>query len=48
MVQMMENPEIIAEIIGAEIRKALEAVAETPLPAYAAENENEEEGDEEE
>lgn len=48
MLRMLDNTEIIAEIIGTEIRKALEAIAETPLPTYAGDNENEEEGDEEE
>lgn len=47
MLRMMDNTEIIAEIIGTEIRKALEAIAETPLPSEA-EDTNEEEGDEEE
>lgn len=47
---MMDNREMIADIIGKEIRKALEEIANTPLPTYAAEEcgeENEEEGDEE-
>lgn len=48
MLRMMDNVEIITEIISAEIRKALEAVAETPLPTYASEeSESEEENDEE-
>ena len=47
---MMDNREVIADIIGKEIRKALEEIADTPLPTYAAESsdeESEEEGDEE-
>ena len=48
MLRMMDNVEIITEIISAEIRKALEAVADTPLPTYASEeSESEEENDEE-
>ena len=48
MLRMMDNVEIITEIISAEIRKSLEAVADTPLPTYASEeSESEEEHDEE-
>lgn len=48
MLRMLDNVEIITEIISAEIRKALEAVADTPLPTYASEeSESEEENDEE-
>lgn len=52
MLRMMDNMEVIADIIGKEIRKALEDIADTPLPTYAAtedsSEESEEEGDEEE
>lgn len=49
MLRMMDNTEEIAGIIDQEIRKALEGIAETPLPTYAAEDDSdsEEEGDEE-
>ncbi len=50
MLRMMDNTEVIADMIDKEIRKALEAVADTPLPTYAAteeSDESEEEGDEE-
>lgn len=51
MLRMMDNAEVIADIIGKEIRKALEEIADTPLPNYAATEEggeeSEEEGDEE-
>lgn len=50
MLRMLDNAEVIADIIGKEIRKALEEIADTPLPTYAAESgdeESEEEGDEE-
>lgn len=43
--QMMDNTEMIASIIDAEIRSVLNDIADTPLPSYAAENaedENEE------
>lgn len=35
MVRMMDNTEMIASIIDAEVRKALNEIAETPLPEYA-------------
>lgn len=35
MVRMMDNTEMIASIIDAEVRKVLNEVAETPLPEYA-------------
>lgn len=49
MLQMLDNVEVISDIIGTEIRKVLEAIADTPLPDYAAEKneESEEEGSEE-
>lgn len=37
MVRMVDNTEVIAEIISTEIRAALEATADTPLPVYAVE-----------
>ena len=45
MVQMMDNVEVISSIIDEEIRKILNDIAETPLPAYAAENEADEESE---
>lgn len=49
MLQMLDNVEVISDIIDTEIRKVLEAIADTPLPDYAAEKneESEEEGSEE-
>lgn len=49
MLQMLDNVEVISSIIDTEIRKVLEAIADTPLPDYAAEKngESEEEGSEE-
>ena len=50
MLLMQDNAEVIADMIGKEIRAALEEIADTPLPTYAAEEnseESEEEGDEE-
>ena len=50
MLRMLDNTEVIADMIDKEIRKALEAVADTPLPTYAAteeSDESEEKGDEE-
>lgn len=38
MLRMLDNQERIASIIDAEIRKALNVLAETPLPDYAADN----------
>ena len=35
MVTMQENVEVIAAVIDEEIRRALEQMAETPLPEYA-------------
>lgn len=46
MVRMMDNVEKIADLIGAEIRRTLEGIAETPLPEYAAEAEAGEEDEE--
>ena len=36
MVQGLDNVEVIGSIIDAEIRRVLNAIAETPLPTYAA------------
>lgn len=51
MIRAMDNTEVIADIIGGEIRKALEEIADTPLPTYAEagnpNDESEEEDDEE-
>jgi hypothetical protein len=49
MIRSMESVETIAAILDAEIRTVLQGIAETPLPTYAAdgEEESEEEGDEE-
>lgn len=46
LITMMDNVQAISGILDAEIREALEQVAETPLPDYAANNEPEEEDDE--
>lgn len=46
MLRMIDNTEVIAEMIGDEIRKALEAVADTPLPTYAAGDDESEESEE--
>ena len=45
MLQMLDNVEIISSILDEEIRKILITVSETPLPEYAA-DENEEESEE--
>ena len=37
VIRGMESVEMIGQIIDGEIRRALEAIAETPLPEYAAE-----------
>ena len=42
MVQGMENIEVIDKVIDTEIRKVLEALSETPLPAYLMFQEEEE------
>ena len=50
LVRDMDNVEMIASIIGTEIRRLLEALAETPLPDYAADDgteDGEEDGEEE-
>ena len=50
MLLMQDNAEVIADMIGKEIRAALEEIADTPLPTYAAEEsseESKEEGDKE-
>ena len=47
MVQGMDNIEVINNIIYGEISNALNALADTPLPEYAA-NEDDEEADEDE
>lgn len=46
MVLMMDNVEIVSNIIDEEIRKILTAIAETPLPDYAADETEEDEEDE--
>ena len=43
VVQGMTSTEAIQEILDAEVRRALNAISESPLPAYAAENGDEEE-----
>ena len=45
LVLMMDNTEIIAQIIETEIRTVLTAIAETPLPDYAADEDETEEED---
>lgn len=40
MLQMMESVDAIRGILDVEIRKILEGIAETPLPEYAAEEED--------
>ena len=50
MVLMMDNVEVVAGIIDEEIRKILNEIAETPLPDYAAtedEDDEESEGEDE-
>lgn len=47
MVRMMDNVEQIADLIGREIRRTLEGIAETPLPDYATEESGEDAEDEE-
>lgn len=43
MVRGMENVEVITSVIDTEIRKVLEELAETPLPAYLLLQEDDEE-----
>ena len=43
MVRGLDNIEVISAIIDAEIRKVLEALSETPLPAYLLLQEDEDE-----
>ena len=43
MVRGMENVEVISNVIDTEIRKVLEGLAETPLPAYLLLQEEDEE-----
>lgn len=48
MVQGMDNVEVISSVIDAEIRKVLEGLADTPLPAYLLlQDEDEEDAGEE-
>ena len=47
MVRGMENVEVITSVIDTEIRKVLEELAETPLPAYLLLQEEEDEEAEE-
>ena len=46
MVRGMENVEVISNVIDKEIRKVLEGLSETPLPAYLLLHEDEEAGEE--
>lgn len=46
--QMLDNVEVISAMIADEIRNALEAVSETPLPEYVAADDETEEGEDEE
>lgn len=48
LVRAMDNTEVISSILDAEIRTVLNAIADTPLPVYAADEENSEEADGEE
>lgn len=43
MVQGMDNVEVINNVIDTEVRKALEALSDTPLPAYLLLQEDDEE-----
>lgn len=45
MVRMMDNTEMIANVIDTEVRQLLTDIANTPLPAYAAEIEEEEDNE---
>jgi hypothetical protein len=45
VIRGMESVEMINQIIDGEIRRALEAIAETPLPEYAAEMADKDEDD---
>lgn len=45
--RMIDNTEEIADIIADEIRTVLEEIADTPLPVYAADDEQQDEGEEE-
>ena len=47
MVRGMENVDVINSVIDTEIRKALEGLADTPLPAYLLLQEEETEAEEE-
>jgi hypothetical protein len=47
MVQGLENMEAITGIIDREIRRVLNGIADTPLPAYAADETPEEEEEQE-
>ena len=47
MVQGLDNVEVIGSIIDAEIRRVLNAIAETPLPTYAATDVSSDETEEE-
>ena len=46
MLRMMDSVETIADILDTEIRKTLEGISQTPLPDYAADKDEEDEGDE--
>lgn len=46
LLRMMDNTETIANMIDTEIRKVLNDIANTPLPSYAADEAESEEGEE--
>jgi len=46
MVRMMDNTEVIANVIDTEVRKTLADIAITPLPSYAADDNESEESEE--
>ena len=46
--RMIENQEVIADMISTGIRQILTELADTPLPQYAADTEEEESEDEDE
>lgn len=48
MLVMLDNVDIISGILDAEIRTVLNAIADTPLPEYAADEAKEEDEDDEE
>ena len=46
MVRMMDNTEMIANVIDTEVRKTLADIANAPLPTYAADEAENDEGEE--